>query len=148
MISAESPPLSMASRALAMHAANVSTSLRQGITIETSTAAGSDCTGDAGRGATFMALEPNAGCRPRLPVAAEKQDQCQVEPEAGFIPAVPRHATFQAPPSVAEERGWLAERTSVPTANERHPDESPLKNRYPPCRRFPRSRPLPPRPLP
>src|SRR5216683_1949329 len=73
MISAEYPPLSMASRALAMQEANVSTSLRHGITIETSTAAGAYCIGDDGRGAVFMALEPNAGCRPRLAVAAEKQ---------------------------------------------------------------------------
>src|SRR5260370_25417929 len=105
MISAEYPPVSMASRALAMHAAKVSTSLRQGITIETSTAAGSYCTRDEGRGAVFMALEPNAGCRPRLAVAAEKQDQCQVEPEAGVIPAVPRHATFPAQRTGAEATG-------------------------------------------
>src|SRR5260370_27183629 len=148
MVSAEYPPVSMASRALAMHAAKVWASLRHGITIETSTAAGSYCTRDEGRGAVFMALEPNAGCRPRLAVAAEKQDQCQVEPEAGFIPAVPRHATFQAPPSVAEERGWLAEGTSVPTANKSDPDGSPLENSYLPCGLFLLSRTFPSGPLP
>src|SRR5258708_14110204 len=72
MISAEYPPVSMASRALAMHSAKVSASLRHGITIVTSAAGGSYCTGDEGRGAVFMALEPNAGCRPQLAVATEK----------------------------------------------------------------------------
>jgi hypothetical protein len=32
----------------------------------------------------------------------------RVELKAGFIPAVPMHATFEAPPSVAEERGGSA----------------------------------------
>src|SRR5260370_7111059 len=148
MISAEYPPVSMASRALGMDGDNVSASLGRGITIENSTAGGSYCPRDEGRGAVFMALEPNAGCRPRLAVAAEKQDQCQVEPEAGFIPAVPRHATFQAPPSVAEERGWLAEGTSVPTANKSDPDGSPLENSYLPCGLFLLSRTFPSGPLP
>jgi len=39
-----------------------------------------------------------------------------VEPKGRIIPAVSPHATFQPPPSVAEERGWPAEGTSVPTA--------------------------------
>src|SRR5438445_11283799 len=33
-----------------------------------------------------------------------------------IISAVTRRATFQAPPSVAEERGWPAEGTTVPAA--------------------------------
>jgi len=39
-----------------------------------------------------------------------------VEPQAGSTPAVPRRTTIQTPPSVAEERGWPAEGTSVPAA--------------------------------
>src|SRR5712691_5891749 len=119
MISAEYPPLSMASRALAMHVANVSTSLRQGITIETSTAAGASCDGDEWRCATFMALEPNAGCRPRLAVALEIEINAKWSPRPDLFRPSPTHATFQAPPSVAEERRWPAEGTSVPTAKKK-----------------------------
>src|SRR5713101_1406000 len=47
-----------------------------------------------------------------------------MESEAGFTPAVPRRATFQAPTSVAEERGGSAGGTSVPSAHLSVPAEA------------------------
>src|SRR6266404_6277819 len=60
----------------------------------------------------------------------------------------PERATFQAPPSVAEERGWPAEGTTVPTAKTNDPDGSPLKSWYLPCGMFLPSRTFPSGPLP
>src|SRR5260370_644032 len=41
-------------------------------------------------------------------ICPPREIKCRVEPKAGFTPAVPRLVTFQAPPSVAEERGGSA----------------------------------------
>src|SRR5260370_11276230 len=49
---------------------------------------------------------------------------------------------------MAEERGWPAEGTSVPTANKNDPDGSPLENWYLPCGLFLPSRTFPSGPLP
>src|SRR6266849_5140932 len=84
MLSAEYPPLAMASRAMAMQAGSVPASLRHGITIETSTAAGVSRTGDEGRGATFIGLEVSGGARGQLEVGPKINDQCHVELYAGF----------------------------------------------------------------
>src|SRR6266478_4317524 len=154
MISAEYPPLSMASRALAMHAANVSTSLRQGITIETSTAAGSSCAGDAGRGATFMALEPNAGCRPRLAVAAEKSRSMpggalgRIIRSRDYVAGTPKDSHLPGATQRGRGEGLACGGDICPTANKSDPDGSPLKNWYLPCGLFLLSRTFPSGPLP
>ena len=57
-------------------------------------------------------------------------------------------ATFQAPPGVAEERGWPAEGTTVPAAKINDPDGSPLESWYLPCGMFLPSRTFPSGPLP
>src|SRR5712692_3866061 len=155
MISAEYPPLSMASRALAMHMARVSTSLRHGITIETSTAAGASCEGDDWRCATFMALEPNAGCRPRLAVAAEKIRSMP----GGALGRIysGRLRTRHLPSATQRGRGeGLARGTSgvptrsvgAPRGKKSDPDGSPLENWYLPCGLFLFSRTFPSGPLP
>src|SRR5207248_3937034 len=49
---------------------------------------------------------------PRLPGLKK----CNVEPKAGSIPAVPQACHHLDATSVAEERGWPAEGTTVPAA--------------------------------
>src|SRR5258707_11299205 len=106
MISAVYPPFAIASRASVIQAASVSTSLRQGITIETSTATGRvTSVPRVARCTVFMALEPNARYRAQLAMAARNAVW-------SFMPDLlrpsPKGGTFQTPPSVAEERGGSA----------------------------------------
>src|SRR6266446_6747710 len=75
----------MASRALAMHAASVSISLRQGITIETSTAAGAWCAGAEGWRATFIAVEGNGDARDELAVWRKQVPWRGVGPRRGHL---------------------------------------------------------------